>query len=151
MAGLPSADTPAPASAVPTGAAAYFLRRFGCDGQPTVPLLCVLRPISRSVDSLPHAFVFRALTRPAPAQRRQATHPTPREPRVIELLLRYEEMQEQGQPVVPEELCRDSPELLDELRQGIANIQRLSRMREEFLCVYRWTRVTLVEPSLNSK
>ena len=47
----------------------------------------------------------------------------PRNPRVIELLLRYEELAEQGQPVEPEELCHSSPELLDEVRQGIADLQ----------------------------
>ncbi len=46
-----------------------------------------------------------------------------RDPRIIDLLLRYEEMQEQGRPITPEELCCDCTELLDELRRGIADLK----------------------------
>src|SRR5215469_12863001 len=35
------------------------------------------------------------------------------------LLLRWEELAEQGRPASPEELCRDCPELLDELRRRV--------------------------------
>jgi serine/threonine-protein kinase len=51
----------------------------------------------------------------------------PRDPRVRDLLLRYEELCEQGRPAPPEELCRDTPELLEDLRQGIADLQALQR------------------------
>jgi WD40 repeat protein/tRNA A-37 threonylcarbamoyl transferase component Bud32 len=37
--------------------------------------------------------------------------------RLVELLLQWEELREQGQPVSAEELCRDCPELLDEARR----------------------------------
>src|SRR5262245_47497919 len=46
--------------------------------------------------------------------------------RVGDLLLRWEELSEQGEAVTPEELCRDCPELLDELRRRIRALQALS-------------------------
>ncbi len=46
--------------------------------------------------------------------------------RLEDLLLRWEELQEQGQLVTPEELCRDCPELLDELRRRIQELQTLN-------------------------
>jgi len=48
-----------------------------------------------------------------------------RQVRVAQLLVRWDELREQGQEVHPEKLCADSPELLDEL-QG--QIQRLRSM-----------------------
>jgi serine/threonine-protein kinase len=42
--------------------------------------------------------------------------------RVLDLVLRYEELASQGQPLTPEELCRDCPELLDELRRRLASL-----------------------------
>src|SRR5262245_50033478 len=45
--------------------------------------------------------------------------------RVEELLLRWEELSERGEPVTPEELCRDCPELLDELRRRMRALQAL--------------------------
>src|SRR5262245_24324328 len=45
---------------------------------------------------------------------------------VIDLLLRWEELHEQGQDIAPEELCRDCPDLLDELRRRIQALQRLN-------------------------
>src|SRR5262245_34681565 len=47
--------------------------------------------------------------------------------RLDALLLRWEELVEQGQPASPEELCRDCPELLDELSRLV---RALARMRE---------------------
>jgi predicted Ser/Thr protein kinase len=41
------------------------------------------------------------------------------EEQLQDLLLRWEELQEQGQTVSPEELCTDCPELLDELRRRV--------------------------------
>jgi hypothetical protein len=46
--------------------------------------------------------------------------------RVEHLLDRYEQLQEQGQPVTPEELCRESPELLDEVRRQIQDLEALN-------------------------
>jgi hypothetical protein len=43
--------------------------------------------------------------------------------RVLELLQEWEERHEAGQPVTPEELCRDCPEQLEAVRQGIADLQ----------------------------
>src|SRR5262249_52334620 len=39
--------------------------------------------------------------------------------RVLELLLRYDKKWEQGQAITPEELCRDCPELLEEIKRRI--------------------------------
>jgi hypothetical protein len=44
---------------------------------------------------------------------------------VLDLLLRYEEGREQGQSLTPEELCRDCPELLPEVRRHLADLQQL--------------------------
>src|SRR5262245_56011933 len=46
--------------------------------------------------------------------------------RVEDLLLRWEELSERGEPVSPEELCRDCPELLDELRRRVSALQDLN-------------------------
>ncbi len=46
--------------------------------------------------------------------------------RLDDLLLRWEELQEQGQSITPEELCRDYPELLNELRRRIQALQSLN-------------------------
>ena len=47
------------------------------------------------------------------------------EPRVVALLARYEEAFEEGAPLTPEELCRDCPELLGPVRQGIKALRAL--------------------------
>ena len=39
--------------------------------------------------------------------------------RLVDLLLQWEELREQGRPVSAEELCRDCPELLDEVRRRL--------------------------------
>src|SRR6516162_722359 len=39
--------------------------------------------------------------------------------RLMDLLLRWEELREQGRLVSAEELCRDCPELLDEVRRRL--------------------------------
>ena len=46
--------------------------------------------------------------------------------RVADLLLRWEELSERGEPVTPEELCRDCPELLDELRRRVRALQAVA-------------------------
>src|ERR1700758_958633 len=43
----------------------------------------------------------------------------PVDSRLSDLLLHWEELRQQDQPVTPEELCRDGPELVDSLRQQI--------------------------------
>jgi WD40 repeat protein/tRNA A-37 threonylcarbamoyl transferase component Bud32 len=53
--------------------------------------------------------------------------PMPPDPRVTELVLRYEDLQEQGQPVTPEELCRDCPDLLDALRRCLAGVEQIDQ------------------------
>jgi serine/threonine protein kinase len=47
--------------------------------------------------------------------------------RLVDLLLRYEELQSGGESITPEELCQDSPELLEEVRQWIGNLQVLDQ------------------------
>ncbi|HYT90203.1 MAG TPA: serine/threonine protein kinase, partial [Gemmataceae bacterium] len=42
-----------------------------------------------------------------------------------ELLLRWEEQREQGRDVSPEELCRDCPHLLEEVRREIRGLEGL--------------------------
>src|SRR5262245_32410745 len=42
-----------------------------------------------------------------------------------ELLLRWEEEREQGRVVSPEELCRDCPHLVEEVRREIQGLERL--------------------------
>src|SRR5262245_43738768 len=45
--------------------------------------------------------------------------------RVDDLLLLWEELSERGESVTPEELCRDCPDLLDELRRRVQVRQAL--------------------------
>jgi len=52
----------------------------------------------------------------------------PHDDQVVELLLRYEQLKEQGQAITPEELCWDCPELIDSVRKGIRNLAILSPM-----------------------
>src|SRR6266566_7798455 len=47
------------------------------------------------------------------------------EPRLTELLMQWEELRLQGQTVAVEELCSDSPELLDELQRRIRALQAM--------------------------
>src|SRR5438132_1395025 len=45
--------------------------------------------------------------------------------RVLDLLLRYAEMHQRGQPITPEELCRDCPELLEEVQRRLRDLKAL--------------------------
>jgi serine/threonine-protein kinase len=47
------------------------------------------------------------------------------DPRLSELLLQWEDLWEQGQPVSVEVLCRDCPELADELRRRVRVLQAM--------------------------
>jgi serine/threonine-protein kinase len=47
---------------------------------------------------------------------------------VSELLLRWEELRERGQPVSAQELCRDCPELTDEVRRRISVLEAVYRV-----------------------
>jgi WD40 repeat protein/predicted Ser/Thr protein kinase len=47
------------------------------------------------------------------------------EEQLADLLLRWEELQQQGQTVAPEELCRTCPELLEELRRRVQALEAL--------------------------
>src|SRR5215468_692858 len=51
-------------------------------------------------------------------------------PRRSELLIRWQEAREHGQELTPEELCRDCPEMLAELRREIALLDHMERLRE---------------------
>jgi serine/threonine protein kinase/tetratricopeptide (TPR) repeat protein len=52
----------------------------------------------------------------------------PIDPRVIDLLLRYEELRQAGQDTSVEELCRDCPQLLEEVRRRVKQIAGLERL-----------------------
>ena len=60
------------------------------------------------------------------------------DPRLAELLMQWEESRAQGQTAVAEELCSDSPELLDELQWRIRALEALDPI------------LTLTPPALNS-
>ncbi len=47
------------------------------------------------------------------------------EEQLSDLLIRWEELQKRGTPITPEELCRDCPQLVDQLRQHIRALQSL--------------------------
>src|SRR5438105_785157 len=47
---------------------------------------------------------------------------------VSELLCRWEDARRRGESLSPEELCRDDPERLDELRERIAALASLSEL-----------------------
>jgi tetratricopeptide (TPR) repeat protein len=47
------------------------------------------------------------------------------DPRLVELVLRWEEQRDQGQEATPEELCRHCPELLEDFRRAIAGLRAL--------------------------
>src|SRR5687768_4257630 len=44
---------------------------------------------------------------------------------IIDLICRWEELHDQGEPVTPEELCRKSPELLERFRARLAAVRQL--------------------------
>jgi serine/threonine-protein kinase len=46
--------------------------------------------------------------------------------RLLDLVLRWEQLREQGQPVTPEELCRDCAELLPELKRCLQDLQAMA-------------------------
>src|SRR5262249_52510819 len=48
--------------------------------------------------------------------------------RVLELLERWEEQQEKGDPKTPEELCANCPELLETVKKHIAELNDLQRL-----------------------
>src|SRR5262245_30399048 len=50
----------------------------------------------------------------------------PNDPRLAELLSRWEALQEQGQDISLEELCRDCPELVGGLRRQVAAVREVS-------------------------
>src|SRR5947209_2610733 len=51
------------------------------------------------------------------------------DPRLSELLARWEESQKCAQPTSVEDLCRDCPELLEPLRREVQNLQVTREMR----------------------
>jgi hypothetical protein len=52
-------------------------------------------------------------------------------PDLTTLLKRYEALRSSGRSVTPEELCRDRPELLDELRQNLQILALLDSLLQE--------------------
>jgi serine/threonine-protein kinase len=53
------------------------------------------------------------------------------DPRLSDLLVRWEELREQGQPAAVEELCRDFPELAEELRRRVRALEALDPVLRE--------------------
>ena len=49
----------------------------------------------------------------------------PRDPRVLMLVLRCEELREQGEPPPPEEFCGDCPDLVGEFKQALAELKAI--------------------------
>src|SRR4051812_3162209 len=47
------------------------------------------------------------------------------DPRILDVLLRYEALTTEGMTPTPEELCRDCPELLDEVKKRLAGLKVL--------------------------
>jgi hypothetical protein len=45
---------------------------------------------------------------------------------LTDLLLRWEELHDQGQPMTAEELCQDRTELAERLKQRIQDLQRVA-------------------------
>ena len=50
------------------------------------------------------------------------------EMRLQELLARWEQARERGEPVTPEELCRHHPELLEEFSREVRGLERLAQI-----------------------
>jgi serine/threonine protein kinase len=48
---------------------------------------------------------------------------------IQDLLLRWEELREQGQDISPEQLCRERPELIEEVRRRIHALEAIHRLR----------------------
>src|ERR1700719_3120906 len=48
------------------------------------------------------------------------------DPQVSDLLLEWEERHEQGAPISVEELCRNCPQLLEEVRRKITDLQAMN-------------------------
>ena len=48
--------------------------------------------------------------------------------RLTDLLLQWEQFRAEGKTVAPEELCRDCPELLEELRKGVRALQTINTL-----------------------
>src|SRR5947209_4724444 len=53
------------------------------------------------------------------------------EARISELLLRWEDARKQGQALMPEEICADCPELLEEVQRRIQNTRVLDALRAD--------------------
>src|SRR5438105_2208562 len=45
--------------------------------------------------------------------------------RVLDLVSRWDDLREQGKKITPEELCRDCPELVNEVKRRIKDLQEL--------------------------
>src|SRR5262249_58524533 len=50
------------------------------------------------------------------------------DPRILELLSRWEEERAQGRTLAPEELCRDCPDLLAEVKRRLEDLQSLDHL-----------------------
>src|SRR5215475_7598798 len=52
----------------------------------------------------------------------------PLDDRILSLLSRYEDLRGQGQAVTPQELCRDCPELVPEVKRQLEALQALNEL-----------------------
>src|SRR5438105_3615725 len=68
----------------------------------------------------------------------------PLDERLLDLLVRYEELAEQGSPPTPEQMCRDCPDLLGEFRE------RSRQLREQHLLFSKSSAIPSKEASGNS-
>ena len=51
------------------------------------------------------------------------------DPRLIDVLLRYEEMQEKGQMISVEDLCGDCPDLIGEVQRRLLKLKEFTPLR----------------------
>src|SRR5690349_12480176 len=54
----------------------------------------------------------------------------PTDPKLVDLLIAWEELHDQGQEVAVEELCRTCPELLEPLKERIQAIHKVAWMKK---------------------
>jgi eukaryotic-like serine/threonine-protein kinase len=58
---------------------------------------------------------------------------TPRREELLDLIVRWEEAKARGEPLAPEELCRDCPELRDELHDQLRKLEQVDWLNEPII------------------
>jgi hypothetical protein len=95
---------------------------FKCDTEDlfATPEVLNLKPGLKEVRDIPIALLFVAVKADSLASEPRRSRSDQLDPqRLDNLLSEWQRRQEQGQPVLPEELCVDQPDLLDSLRRRI--------------------------------